>query len=88
VDGVPVTASWTDSPCIWRSWKCQLLRAANTTTAALAELVVDAVALEPLRSAWTVVDTGAPFALRVTCDETNAAAVDVVSGWANNLDRC
>jgi hypothetical protein len=81
-----VTTRWTDSPCIWRSWKCQLLRAAQTTTAELAELVVDAVALEPLRSASTVVDTGAPFALRVACDEANEAALDEVSGWADNLE--
>jgi hypothetical protein len=78
-----VTTSWTDSPCIWRSWKCQLLRADHTTTA---ELVVDAVALEPLRSASAVVDTGAPFAVRIAHDEANSTAMDVLSGWATDLE--
>jgi hypothetical protein len=74
--------SWTDSLSVWRSWKCQLLRAERTIT----EVVVDAVALERMSSATTVVAAGAPFAVRVARDEVNAAALDVLTGWAYDLE--
>ncbi len=66
---------WTDSPCVWRSWKCQLLRAERTAT----DVVVDAVALERLPSATIVAAAGTPFAIRVARDDVNAAAG--MTGW-------
>jgi hypothetical protein len=74
--------SWIDSPCVWHSWKCQLLWAER----AHADVVVDAVALEPLHSATTVVPAGSPFAVRVARDEANVAALDVLAGWADDLE--
>ena len=73
---------WLESPCVWHSWKCQLLNAERSTR----DVVVDAVALEPLRSATAIVTAGAPFAVRVARDEANAEALDVFAGWAEDLE--
>ena len=82
MDRRQLMTGWIDSPCVWHSWKCQLLRA----ECARASVVVDAVALEHLQSATTVVPAGSPFAVRVARDEANAAALDVLAGWADDLE--
>jgi hypothetical protein len=73
--------SWLESPCVWPSWKCQLLNAERSAR----DVVVDAVVLEPLRSARTIVTAGAPFAVRVARDDDNEAALDALTGWADDL---
>jgi hypothetical protein len=74
--------SWTDSPCVWRSWHCQLVRLEQATT----EVVIDAIALEQSWSTTAVVTTGEPFAIRAARNDVNGRALDVVAAWADDLE--
>jgi hypothetical protein len=71
-------SSWSQMPCVWWPWMCQLLGVGVSAQS----VELDLVALEPCRVRGTVVEPGTPFTLRITGDPSQRPDVTVLGRWA------
>jgi hypothetical protein len=71
-------SSWSQMPCVWWPWMCQLLGVGDSPQS----VELDLVALEPCRVRGTVVEAGTPFTLRITDDPARRPDLTVLGRWA------